>query len=117
MGPHKWVLKVNGAPLGDLFAAYTWESHIVQALLKSFDVAFILIDAVDESNLRENLIDLLLTLATEDKFAKIQRLATILEYVDIKASFLNKSVLLLMSDSAMEKDIQQYIRVKLDILA
>jgi putative cell wall-binding protein len=22
MGPHKWVLKVNGAPLGDLFAAY-----------------------------------------------------------------------------------------------
>jgi hypothetical protein len=89
----------------------------VQALLKSFDVAFILIDAVDESNSRENLIELLLTLATEDRLAKIQHLATILEYVDIKTSFFNKSVLLSMSDSAMAKDIQQYIRVKLDILA
>ena len=89
----------------------------MQALLKSFDVAFILIDAVDESNSRENLIELLLTLATEDRLAKIQHLATILEYVDIKTSFFNKSVLLSMSDSAMAKDIQQYIRVKLDILA
>jgi len=24
MGPHKWGLKVNGAPLGALFAAYVW---------------------------------------------------------------------------------------------
>jgi hypothetical protein len=80
-------------------------------------VAFILIDAIDESNSRENLIELLLTLATEGRFAKIQRLATILEYVDIKTSFFNKSVLLSMSDFAMEKDLQQYIHVKLDILA
>ena len=86
----------------------------LRVVLESFNVAFIIIDAVDESDPREELIELLKTLVTDDGFANIQLLVTSREYVDIGTSFLDIAVPLSMSDPEVEKDIRQYICVKLE---
>jgi hypothetical protein len=82
-------------------------------ILPFFDVVYVAIDAVDESKDRENLIDALLMLATDERFSKIQLLATSREYQDLDEAFRPVSTPLSLSHEEVEKDIRTYIHSQL----
>jgi hypothetical protein len=72
------LFKLGGQPtLKHLLAS-------LEAVLSYFQTVFITIDAVDESQKREILLNVLGALANDPRFDKLQLLVTSREYVDIK---------------------------------
>lgn len=70
-------------------------SHLLDALqliLEEFETVFVIIDAVDESEPRQDLLKILRDLATDHRFDKVRLLATSRDYYDdIEACFLEIS--------------------------
>jgi Cdc6-like AAA superfamily ATPase len=86
----------------------------LQDIVQEFEVVYIVIDAVDESRCRENLISVLLKLARDDSFCKIQLLAASREYQDLDDAFRPVAGSLSLSHGEVEKDIRTYIHAQLD---
>jgi hypothetical protein len=78
-----------------------------------FDRVFIMIDAIDESLRRENVLQLLHILVTDYRFGKIQLLATSRDYIDIRRTMSGISQTLSLSNPLVESDIKHYISAKI----
>jgi Cdc6-like AAA superfamily ATPase len=82
----------------------------LQKLLANFDVLYIVVDAVDESNPRDNLLKVLQDIVTQPNYAKIQLLATSRRYSDIEEVLRPLSEPTLpMSNSIVDVDIRTYV--------
>jgi NACHT domain len=87
-------------------------TQLLQALdciLQEFDSIYILIDAVDESLPRDNLIRVIRDLVTDQRFSKIRVLATSREYIDIETTFSPISISVSMSNDLVTEDIGVYV--------
>ncbi|KAK4167201.1 hypothetical protein QBC43DRAFT_231228 [Cladorrhinum sp. PSN259] len=74
---------------------------------------FLVIDALDESQDRHNLLRTVRDLASDTRFCKIHILATSREYIDIEETMLPISRALSMSDiESVQADIRTYITAK-----
>ncbi|KAH9209028.1 hypothetical protein DL95DRAFT_32175 [Leptodontidium sp. 2 PMI_412] len=79
-------------------------------LLQSFGNVYIVIDAVDESNPRDNLLEVIHTLVTDPRFSHLQILVTSREYIEIERVMEKISISVPMSNSLVEQDIRIYVR-------
>ena len=85
-------------------------------LSASFDTVYIVIDAIDESTPRADLLKLLRDLATDPRFEKIQLLTTSREYLDIERVMEEVSVGVSMHNSLVDEDIRIYVQSQLHTL-
>lgn len=86
----------------------------IEQVVQVFDKVFVFLDAVDESQERENLLRVLKSLATEARFENVRLLATSREYMDIEEVMINISIPVSMRNGLLDQDIALYIRSKLD---
>ncbi|KAK3390350.1 vegetative incompatibility protein het-e-1 [Podospora didyma] len=91
---------------------------VLQAVLSRFDVAYVVIDGVDESEPRSQLLSVLATLATDERFKKIRLLATSRLSHDIEQTFSDISISLSMSNDYVKEDVRTVVMTgSLQILA
>jgi hypothetical protein len=81
----------------------------LEASLQSFDIAYVIVDAVDESRPREDLLGVLRALTTDARFSKIRCLVTSRKYIDIEQSLEPISRSIPMSNALVEGDIRKYV--------
>jgi len=86
---------------------------VLHVTLDFFDLVYVAIDALDESQSRQNLLSVLNVLVTDPRFWKIQLLATSREYSDIKLKMGRFSQSLSMSNCFVEADIRIYVAAKI----
>jgi hypothetical protein len=86
---------------------------ILEIVLDTIETLYLVLDAVDESDPREDLIDLIQRLVVHKQFSKVKIVATSREYSDIRRAFLPISTSLSMSNPDVDSDIQLYVRSKL----
>ncbi|KAF9761306.1 hypothetical protein IL306_003867, partial [Fusarium sp. DS 682] len=75
-----------------------------------FGSVYIVIDAVDESNTRQDLLEVIHTLVTDPRFSNIQILVTSREYIDIELVMEKISLSLPISNELVEQDIRIYVQ-------
>ncbi|KAB5539312.1 hypothetical protein GE09DRAFT_313769 [Coniochaeta sp. 2T2.1] len=83
---------------------------ILEAVLQPFDKVFLSIDALDESNPRQPVLDLVRTLVTDPRFSKIHLLTTSREYLQIEEVMTPIAVQLPMDHELVREDIRVYVR-------
>ena len=81
----------------------------ITQLLISFDTVYILVDAVDESTSRDDLLQTLRTFATDRRFEKIQLVTSSRNYIDIETIMSIFSVPVSMDNPLVEQDIRHYV--------
>jgi Cdc6-like AAA superfamily ATPase len=86
---------------------------IFEIVLDRVEALYLVLDAVDESEPREDLIALIQRLVIHKQFRKVKIVATSREYSDIRQVFLSISDSLSMSNPEVDSDIQLYVRSKL----
>jgi hypothetical protein len=77
--------------------------------LQKFDVAYMILDAADESKPREDLLRVLRDLASDARFSKIRYLVTSRKYIDIEQSLEPISRSIPMSNALVEEDIRKHV--------
>jgi hypothetical protein len=85
----------------------------VKFMLDSFDLVYLVIDAIDECNNREELLSVLSIILTDDGFVKVRLLSTSRDYADIRNTMEPLSAQLSMSNSIVSEDISVYIEEEL----
>ncbi|KAH6986487.1 hypothetical protein BKA56DRAFT_546285 [Ilyonectria sp. MPI-CAGE-AT-0026] len=80
-------------------------------MLTCFDAAFIFLDAIDESQPRDLLLKTISDLLGNDRFSKLQLLATSREYFDIQNTMraLPNSCPISMANESLRSDIEIYV--------
>jgi hypothetical protein len=81
----------------------------LEQLLQFFGRVYIVIDAVDESNPRHDLLEVIHTLVTDPRYSHLQILVTGREYVEIERVTEKISVFVPMSNSLVEQDIRIHV--------
>jgi hypothetical protein len=81
-----------------------------RSVAKLFGTVYIVIDAVDESNFRCNLLRALRDFVTDSRFEMIQLLATSRQYIDIEKVMDEISMPISMSNTLVEADIRLQVR-------
>lgn len=81
----------------------------LEAVLTQFRVAYIVLDAVDESSPRKDLLNILCNLGSHQRFAKIRLAVTSREYQDVEAAFGPRSVSVSMDNKGVQEDIKKYV--------
>jgi hypothetical protein len=82
----------------------------LQQLLGGLDAIYIVLDGIDESSPRDNLLGLIEDLATQSSFGKIQLLITSRKYGDIEAVLRPLSAPSLpMSNEVVDEDIRAFV--------
>ena len=87
--------------------------NALEEVLQKLETAYVIVDAVDESNPREDLLKVFRDLAADLRFAKIQLLASSREYIDIERAMNDFSVSLSMANDFVQDDIRILVRHKL----
>ncbi|KAF2092965.1 hypothetical protein NA57DRAFT_10921, partial [Rhizodiscina lignyota] len=82
----------------------------LERMLTNVDAVYIVVDALDESIPRAELLKVLKILTIDPRFTKIRLLATSREYLDIETAFLNISTSISMSNPLVQEDIRVYVR-------
>jgi hypothetical protein len=108
------------AQIYELYKAGTEPSHeellyALEIVLDNFDVAYLVIDAVDESNPRLDLLKIIRDLSTDARFSKIKILVTSREYIDIERVMEGISTAVSMSNPLVEGDIRTHIHSLLNM--
>jgi hypothetical protein len=85
----------------------------LETILDKFEVAYIILDAVDESSSRVDILKIIRDLSTDSRFTKIKILVTSREYIDIEEVMVDVSVAMSMSNPLVEEDIRLHIRTLL----
>src|SRR4051812_39802977 len=75
-------------------------------ILDEFETIYVIVDAVDESKPRDDLLKTLRDLVTDPRFGKIQLLVTSREYLDIESVMEEISKPVSMSNPSIERDIR-----------
>jgi hypothetical protein len=86
----------------------------LEKVVPAFKRVFIVVDAVDESLQRENLLRVLRDLAGDPRFQNLRLLATSREYVDIEEVMNDISTPISMRNYLADQDIALYIRSRLN---
>lgn len=81
----------------------------IKDILQSFDAVFISLDAIDESQPRESLLEVLRSLVSDEGFSKIQLLATSREYADIERIMQSISTQISMANPLLRDDIRRHV--------
>jgi hypothetical protein len=79
-------------------------------VLDAFEIAYIVVDAIDESNPREDLLKIFRELVTSLRFNKLQLLASSREYIDIERVMDDISVSVSMANPFVEEDIRLHVQ-------
>ena len=81
----------------------------LEDITDAFEIAYIVVDAIDESSPREDLLKVLRDLITDPRFKKIQLLASSREYIDIERVMEEISLSVSMANPSVEEDIRRYV--------
>lgn len=87
--------------------------NVLEILLGRLEVLYLVIDAVDESAPREDLLGLIATMVLDKRFQKIRILATSRQYFDIERMFSGISTSISMSNPSVDADIRRFVRSRL----
>lgn len=87
--------------------------YLLEELVKSFDRVYIILDAIDESMPRTDLLKVLRDLITDQRFSKTRVLATSREYLDIEESMSGISTPISMSNPLLDEDIRLFVQAQL----
>lgn len=87
--------------------------NALQAVLERFTMTYVVIDAVDESTPRDDLLAVIATIAVDKRFPNIKVLATSREYFDIERLFSGIAETISMFNSLVEKDIRFFVHSRL----
>ena len=82
----------------------------LEEVLHNFDITYVAIDAIDESNSRENLLSVLRDMVTDPRFQNIQLLASSREYIDIERVMEEISKSISMANFHVQDDIRKFVR-------
>ena len=88
--------------------------NALEEVLQKFEVAYVIVDAIDESKLRDNLLKVFRDLGTDLRFEKIRLLASSREYIDIERVMEDFSVSLSMANDFVQHDIRIHVRQKMN---
>ncbi len=83
---------------------------VLEGILGYYEVVYVVIDAIDESNPREDLLEVLKDLVIDSRFGKIQLLASSREYFDIQNTMNKISADLPVDNAFVAEDIRRYVR-------
>lgn len=83
---------------------------MMQQVLGRFDVVYVVIDGIDESDPRVQLLSVLTTLATDSRFSEVRLLATSRLSPDIERALLSISTSISMSNHFVERDIRRVVK-------
>ena len=78
----------------------------VAQIIVSFETVYIAVDAIDESRSRDDLLQVLRSLATDRRFKGIQLVTSSREYIDIERTLSSLSVSISMNNPFVELDIR-----------
>ncbi|KAL8791173.1 MAG: hypothetical protein Q9195_006012 [Heterodermia aff. obscurata] len=96
--------KYGGEPsIADLLDA-------LASILTRFKVVYVALDAIDESDPREDLLMVFQEFVTETRFKKLQLVASSREYIDIERIMAKFSVPVSMNNPYVEMDIRRYVK-------
>jgi hypothetical protein len=87
--------------------------NALESVLTKFKAFYIIIDAVDESSPRDDLLAVITTLAVDKRFYNLKILATSRLYPDIERMFLGVSMNISMSNSSVDVDIRRMVHSRL----
>jgi len=87
--------------------------HILELALERIQKLYLVIDAVDESMPRDELVRLLAAMALDSRFRKIRILATSRQYLDIDRVFSAVSTAVSMANPYVDADIERFVRARL----
>jgi len=87
--------------------------RVLELALGRLESLFIIIDAVDESTPRDQLVRLLATITLDSRFEKVRILATSRKYWDIERFFSGISTSISMKNQYVDADIERHIRTRL----
>ncbi|KAM0081218.1 hypothetical protein ACKRZS_006626 [Fusarium odoratissimum] len=82
----------------------------LEQILHVFSCVYIVVDAVDESNPRDELLDVIQTLVSDRRLSNLQILVTSREYTDIERVMEKVSVSVPMSNKLVEQDIRLHVQ-------
>ncbi|KAF5575513.1 uncharacterized protein FSUBG_13903 [Fusarium subglutinans] len=82
----------------------------LEQILQVFSCAYIVIDAVDESDHRDQSLEVFHTLVTDLRFSNLQLLVTSREYIDIERVMEKVSVSVPMANELVEQDIRLHVQ-------
>ena len=82
----------------------------LEDILDKFEITYVILDAIDESNPREDLLKVLRDLVTDSRFKKLQILASSREYIEIERVMEEFSVSVSMANPFVEEDIRLHVR-------
>ncbi|KAH8880505.1 hypothetical protein GQ53DRAFT_891078, partial [Thozetella sp. PMI_491] len=85
----------------------------LEELLQCFESVYVVLDAADETKERHELLRVVGTLVTHNRFSKLRLLATSREYLDIELVFRGLSLDISMSNPEVAKDIRTAVHKKL----
>jgi len=105
---YKLYKRGEGPSLTDLLS-------VVDEMVEVFDCVYIILDAIDESMPRTDLLKVLRDLITDPRFSKIRVLATSREYLDIEESMKGISTSISMRNPLLDEDIRLFIKAQLRI--
>ena len=87
--------------------------EVLEVLGSQFESIYIVLDAIDESTPRNDLLRVIRDLATDARFSTIKLLATSREYVDIEQVMSGISAPISMRNPLLDADIKLYLGAKL----
>lgn len=87
---------------------------VLHEIAETFESVYVVLDAIDESLPRVNLLKVLRDLITDPRFGKIRILATSREYLDIEESMEGISTPISMRNSLLDEDIRLFVQAQLN---
>ncbi|RYO78800.1 hypothetical protein DL764_010087 [Monosporascus ibericus] len=87
--------------------------NALEAMLSRFRTFYVVIDAVDESKSRGDLVSVIATLAIDKRFNNLRILASSRPYFDIGRVFSGVSISLPMANTAVAEDIRTFVHFRL----
>jgi hypothetical protein len=87
--------------------------RVLEIVLKRTETFYVVIDAVDESTPREELVRLIAAMALDIRFHRIRILATSRQYFDIERVFSGVSMAISMRNHLVDADIKSFVRARL----
>jgi hypothetical protein len=85
----------------------------LSVVLRKFDHVYLVLDALDESLNRQNLMGIIAKIATDDGFRKIRLMALSRKEIDIERALEDISIGISLSNSCIDEDIRLYIQNRL----
>jgi NACHT domain len=88
-------------------------AKVLSMVLRRFQHVYVVLDALDESLNRQNLLDIIIQFASDHAFKKIKLLAMSRKEIDIESSFEELSISMSLSNPLVDEDIRIYVQRKL----